>query len=230
MGGVDHRCNSTCINGGRCCAFSEQEMADCTRKGHFTCQTGGEMADAFWELAHNKKGILSIGKSYPYTSGHSRTLGSCHSGRVEVNTGIKGYAQVAEEDEQALKTAVFKRPCVASAVDASSWEFQLYLWGIFDASTCTKEVNHAITLVGYGEDYHGPAIGLGVKATGKHWLIKNSWGQNWGMNGYMMLARDAGNLCGIANEAMYPVSKRQEATGEKPVQGSKLSGGLHISE
>ncbi len=57
----------------------------------------------------------------------------------------------------------------------------------------TKLGKNAVLVVGYGtsngEDF---------------WLIKKSWGTSWGIQGYMMLARNKGNACGIADSISYP--------------------------
>lgn len=82
---------------------------------------------------------------------------------------------------------------VVVAIDASLKTFQAYKDGIYDDSECTTNIDHAVTITGYGTEN-------GVD----YWLIKNSWGTTWGNEGYMKMLRGV-NQCGIAGYASYPV-------------------------
>ncbi|KAG1656680.1 hypothetical protein FOA52_007250 [Chlamydomonas sp. UWO 241] len=75
--------------------------------------------------------------------------------------------------------------------------FMSYRGGIYDSPTCpTSTINHAVTLIGYDYD---------TVTSQWYWLIKNSWGTNWGENGYGRLAM-YGNGYGLC--AMYRWSYR----------------------
>ena len=96
-----------------------------------------------------------------------------------------------------MKTALLSTP-VSVAIDAESNMFQFYSGGIIKASDCGTSLDHGVLLVGYGEDD-------GVK----YWLVKNSWGNSWGEDGYFRLERtdeeNTDGTCGIALQPSYPV-------------------------
>jgi len=73
-------------------------------------------------------------------------------------------------------------------------EFEDYEGGVFsdpDCSTSPDDVNHAVLAVGYN-------------ATGGYYIVKNSWGENWGINGYFYIEMGV-NMCGLADCASYPL-------------------------
>uniref|UniRef100_UPI00398F3431 procathepsin L-like n=1 Tax=Pristiophorus japonicus TaxID=55135 RepID=UPI00398F3431 len=71
---------------------------------------------------------------------------------------------------------------------------QCMLTGVYYDPTCSKTVNHAVLVVGYGTE------------SGKqYWIVKNSWGTGWGDQGYIKMAKDRNNQCGIASYAIFPV-------------------------
>ncbi|KAI4371994.1 hypothetical protein MLD38_010282 [Melastoma candidum] len=110
---------------------------------------------------------------------------------------ITGYEAVPANKEAALLKAAAHQP-ISVAIDASSSEFMSYSGGIF-AGPCGTDLDHGVTVVGYGTTADGT----------KYWLVKNSWGKSWGESGYIRMKRDvnaAEGLCGIAMQASYPTA------------------------
>ena len=72
-----------------------------------------------------------------------------------------------------------------------------YTGGIIKNESCGTNVDHGVLVVGYGEDE-------GVK----YWLVKNSWGEEWGEKGYVRILREESEnsigICAIASSASLP--------------------------
>ncbi len=69
--------------------------------------------------------------------------------------------------------------------------------GVYSDPGCDPtQLDHGVLAVGYGKD----------EESGKnYWLVKNSWGASWGMDGYIKMLKDEHNSCGIASSASYPL-------------------------
>lgn len=102
---------------------------------------------------------------------------------------------VTPGNEEDLLAAVATIGPISVAIDASYMSFQLYESGVYYEPRCSTTVlDHGVLAVGYG-----------TYETQEYWLVKNSWGETWGDAGYLMMARNRDNNCGIASEASYPL-------------------------
>jgi cathepsin L len=113
---------------------------------------------------------------------------------------IDGYSKLPTNDYLALLNAIAKTGPVAVSVAASPWK--AYEAGIFEVGFDSEslDVNHAVTLVGYGTD----------EESGKdYWLVRNSWKPTWAEGGYIRLLRqdpdslaDPESICGMDTAPM----------------------------
>ncbi|KAL4333822.1 hypothetical protein GQ457_07G015240 [Hibiscus cannabinus] len=179
------------IKTGTLTPLSEQQLLDCSRNGNYGCR-GGWMMNAF-EYIRQNQGITTE-ESYPYEAMQE----TCSSEKqIRKEATIKGYQMVPENDEEALLKAVANQP-VSVGLDGSGRYFQFYKGGVFEGE-CGNAMSHAVTIVGYGTSEQGL----------EYWVIKNSWGESWGENGFMRIRRGTntpGGLCGIAMKASYPLA------------------------
>ncbi|KAI4296898.1 hypothetical protein L6164_036818 [Bauhinia variegata] len=165
--------------------LSEQQLLDCTTENN-GCK-GGLMDNGFEYIKENN-GIASE-TDYPYLGD---STGKCYSNKAAKHAAhITDYVVVKGEDQ--LLQAVAKQP-VAIRVAAGD-HFHQYGNGIF-SGPCGSKLNHEVTVVGYGTSEDGT----------KYWLMKNSWGEDWGEKGYIRMKMNVGDegLCGIATHASYP--------------------------
>jgi C1A family cysteine protease len=171
-------------------SLSEQQLMDCSiPDGNYGCY-GGIMDNAFEYVIEN--GGLCTEEEVPYI-GASETCGTCTPTAI-----ISSCVDVTPNNESALKRAVNVGP-VSVAIEADQDAFQLYTGGIITSTLCGTALDHGVLVVGYGTDN-------GID----YWTIKNSWGDAWGEDGYVRIARDDSNvidggICGIASLPSYPI-------------------------
>ncbi|KAK3101998.1 hypothetical protein FSP39_008009 [Pinctada imbricata] len=169
------------IQTGRLLRLSVQEVVDCC--GNSTLLRG----IAFNCIAG--LGGLCAATDYPYHP----TSRTCKNNSCQVAAKVKGGWMIPPGGEAALQSAVANGPVMA-VIDASHASFQMYKSGIYYEPACNPpKLDHAVLVVGYGsENGHD------------YWIVKNSWGVNWGDKGYILMSRNRDNNCGIASGASYP--------------------------
>ncbi|CAN4084166.1 unnamed protein product [Withania somnifera] len=163
-----------------------RDQGQCVRENN-GCD-GGQMTLAYDDLLRNNGGSITTETNYPYEEAQS----VCNT---EQSTTVRiGDYQVVPPSESSLLQAVANQP-ISVGIAADQY-FHSYGSGIYDGS-CYPRMNHAVTVIGYGTSDDGV----------KYWLVKNSWGTDWGEQGYIRIARDVGvdgGQCGIAKSASFP--------------------------
>ncbi|XP_034366522.1 procathepsin L-like [Arvicanthis niloticus] len=173
---------------GKLVPLSEQNLVDCSWSyGNKGCD-GGLPELAFQYVKENKG--LDIRESYAYEAQN----GPCRYDPKYSAANVTGFVKVPLS-EDALMNAVANVGPVSVGIDTHHHSFRFYSGGMYYEPDCSStNLDHAVLVVGYGEESDGR----------KYWLVKNSWGDDWGMDGYIKMAKDQNNNCGIASYAIYP--------------------------
>ncbi|XP_061351505.1 ervatamin-B-like [Gastrolobium bilobum] len=188
-------------------SLSEQELLDCETASS-GCSGGYKDKALAWVI---RNGGISSEIDYPYQA----KQGACKSSEVPNVASIDGYVNVDRSDNGLLDAT--KHQPISVSVNATG--FQFYKSGIFDGPGCANSTstNHAVIVVGYdslnGEDY---------------WIVKNSWGKDWGIDGYIWIKRNTGlpyGVCAINAKALYPTITSKHVQRQRWRGGGDNGGG-----
>nr|AWU67226.1 putative cathepsin L [Crangon crangon] len=176
------------INTGYMYLESEQELVDCSRDyGNGGCN-GGWQQNAFQYIV-DKNGINSE-EVYPYEA----LDGACRRDETHITATCEGYINIDTGDEAGMTDAIANIGPVSVSIDSTHPGFSMYQSGVYYDPACDPNLlSHAVLAVGYGEEN-----GM------KYYIVKNSWADTWGDAGYIKMARDKDNNCGIATNSVYP--------------------------
>ena len=171
---------------GKLVSFSESQIVDCDTQDAGCA--GGWMDRAFQYVISNHG--IETEKAYPYID----QFENCTSNKAENVATFSSYHDVTGGEAGLMKAVATVGP-ISVAIDASQPDFHFYKDGVYYNPDCsTTQLDHAVLVVGYGttmnEDY---------------WIVKNSWGETWGNKGYIWMARNRNNMCGIATTPTYPI-------------------------
>ncbi|XP_076249586.1 C1 family peptidase 26-29-p [Calliopsis andreniformis] len=174
---------------GKLVRLSQQALIDCSWGfGNNGCDGGEDFRSYQWIMKH---GGLPTEDDY---GGYLGQDGFCHMNNVTAVAKITGFVNVTPNDPNALKLAIAKHGPVSVAIDASHKTFSFYSHGVYYDPACgnTEEsLDHAVLAVGYG------------KLNGKdYWLVKNSWSNYWGNDGYILMSQEKNN-CGVMTAPTY---------------------------
>ena len=156
--------------------LSEQYILDCGRTN-----TGGDVGSCsggptWYAMEHlEREGSVPEAEA-PYI-GYEKTCEPSLEASVKVSTW--GFASGVYPQDTDIKEAMCKYGPVVVTVFATP-EFTAYSEGVFESSD-TGPGNHAVTLIGW-DDLRGA------------WLVRNSWGTDWGMDGHMWIKYGSNNV------------------------------------
>jgi len=190
--------------------ISEQQILDC---GSYRLSNGEEREwFDFWgcsggwqsnviQFSYYTRGVVNSA-DYPYVSGSTGKTNACAL-KTEERTAypdryICGTTSKSGANATLVQDALFHKGPLAVGMYVggtfSSYHSGVYVPASRDCPNLeTTGINHAMTAVGYG---HDEVSGL------DYWIIKNSWGPNWGDKGYIKVVKGV-NACGIEGNVAY---------------------------
>ncbi|XP_057379758.1 uncharacterized protein LOC130702106 [Daphnia carinata] len=174
-----------CKKTGTAVVLSEQQLVDCDRSNG-GC-SGGWYVDA-WNYT-KRAGGSARKSSYDYTA----TVGTCKFSSWMVGANVSSFGYVASKNEAAMQSALVKYGPLPVAMNVVPSLYS-YASGVYSDTACDgPNVNHGVVVVGWG-----------VLNGKKFWMVRNSWGTNWGLAGYFRIQRGV-NKCNIETYPAYVV-------------------------
>jgi C1A family cysteine protease len=165
--------------------LSEQYLVSCNKEG-WNCDEGGFTAHMYHYDTPGKNqsaagAVLESVKPYTGTDGTCKV----NYDKPYVLTDwrfITGSEDTVPTVDQ-IKSAIYTYgPITAGVCAGSGWDD--YSGGIFtqdETSECDGSTNHQIILVGWDNP-------------GQYWILRNSWGTGWGIDGYMHIKWDVSRV------------------------------------
>lgn len=170
--------------------LSPQQLVDCDYRSKGCA--GGNIRKAYNYIM--KVGGLETDKDYPYIS-EAGYENKCTFDSSKIHPSTRDIGDLEElslgNDEELLKKILVKYGPIDVSIEANEPFIYASDNIIYDSSCQPFGRNHEVLLVGYG-----------TREEGDYWIVRNSWGKNWGKQGYGLMARNRNNNCNIATDAV----------------------------
>ena len=182
-------------------SLSEQELVSCDKWFSEGCKGGSpQFADLF--LKTEAKGYWTTDRAYPYVSGPDpKVVHKCNKSLIGkpaiAGARMGGWEFVHNYDEAKMAAWMYDHGPIGVCLDATK-KWHTYTGGVLKNCGKVKPLgtNHCVLLVGFNNTEATP-----------YWIVKNSWGKKWGMDGYMYLEKGK-NMCNVAEVPYSGIAKK----------------------
>jgi len=177
------------VNSQKLISFSEQQIVDCDTDTNEGCNGGWP----YLAVQYAAQNGLETEADYPYEAVDQQ----CAYDKSKATVVNKNYQFVTVNSTDALKTAITSNP-ISVLIEADEDVFQFYTSGVIWRN-CHNNIDHAVLAVGW------------QKVTGLDaFIVKNSWGTDWGVSGYVYISTNekpnsGTGVCGILTQPVTAI-------------------------
>ncbi|CAD5231176.1 unnamed protein product [Bursaphelenchus xylophilus] len=165
--------------------LSEEQILQCTYNVSGYDAMGCDGGDPAGVLRYVRDHGVTDEAHSPYNI--SAEMGHCNR-KVPIVANISHIVTLSNYDEDQLRDIIYNVGPVVVGADAT---FLInYHRGVISLQSDEWNVDHAVVIVGYGEE-----------GSFKYWVLKNSWAETWGEKGYFRVERGL-NVLGVAKTLM----------------------------
>ena len=172
--------------------FSTREITDCTSENE-TPNNGCDGGLMHYVYEYGKKYALSFRMEYSDMMNEKCTNNMAPS-HIKINSFSVQGLDDNQYIEEKIPSLLYKYGVITIGIDTKNDYIDNYIDGIFNETLCGTDIDHAVAIIGWTEDA---------------WIIKNSWGTDWGEKGFFKLRRGV-NACGLAEYVAYITSAKIE--------------------
>jgi len=138
-----------------------------------------------------QEGGIEPFSDYPYTAGGG-VAGQCQFVAKDVIANVSSFNSISGGEPALYKQlSSSSGGPISVCLDASEWNS--YSGGVL--TSCGNQMDHCVQLTGYS----------GYSSSGSYWIVRNSWGGDWGESGFIWISIGS-DLCGIADNASTVVA------------------------
>jgi cathepsin B len=170
--------------------LSVEELVSCNDEGIEACRGG----DPFTAYVYTSEWGLPIDSCFPYTAGDNGTVPPCRDSCVNQSQPYQPYySQVStirwHATEEGIQSSVITEGPVVACFSVYR-DFFSYSSGVYVYASGDYVGGHCVKIVGWGID---------SKSGLNYWIVQNSWGTDWGLQGFFWIERGV-DMCGIERE------------------------------